>query len=77
MDVGPTLATEVGFATADQVKQQVRPRDTLPLGLYRYPLYQDPLDRYRAGRVVVRRLAMAVLGASGVLQANGIIDVNH
>jgi hypothetical protein len=41
---------EVGFATGDQVEQQVRPRDTLPLGLYRYPLYQDPFDRYGTGR---------------------------
>jgi hypothetical protein len=41
---------EVGFATGDQVEQQVQPRDTLPLGLYRYPLYQHPFDRYEAGR---------------------------
>ena len=65
MDVGATLATEVGFATTGQVKQQVRPRDTLPLGLYRYPVYQDPFDRYGAGRVVGRWEAVAV-GASGV-----------
>ena len=70
MDVGATLATEVGFATADQVKQQVRPRDTLPLGLYRYPLYQDPFDRYGGGRVVGRWEAMAVGGVGS--RANGL-----
>jgi hypothetical protein len=66
---------EVGFATGDQVEQQVRPRDTLPLGLYRYPLYQDPFARYGTGRVVGRREAVAV-GASGVSLANGI-EFNH
>ena len=55
MDLGATLATEVGFATADQVKQHVRPRDALPLGLYRYTVYQDPFDRFEGGRVVGRR----------------------
>ena len=40
---------EVGFATGGHVVQpQVRPRDTLPPGLYRHPLYQHPLDRYGA-----------------------------
>jgi hypothetical protein len=60
IDVGATLAMEVGFATGGQVEQQVQPRDTLPLGLYRYPLYQHPFDRYGAGRVVGRREAVAV-----------------
>ena len=61
-----TLVTEVGFATGDQVEQQVRPRDTLPLRLYWYiPCISIPL------------IAMGLVGWEAVSERVGLTGKRH